>query len=255
VSFKDHFSDAAATYAVARPTYPDELFRFIAGEAPTRRVVWDCATGSGQAARDLARYFTRVIATDASEGQLAHAAAQASVSYRVASAEHSGLEDESVDAVTAATAVHWFNFDAFHREVRRVLVPGGVLAVWCYGSIVMPPPLGAIIHEFEYGTMGSYWPAERRYVVEGYRTIPFPFDELDPPRLTVRADYTLAQLLGYLSTWSAIGPYRRALGGDPIERIGRKLAKVWGDPDVPREARWPLHLRAGRVRPRPHITP
>jgi SAM-dependent methyltransferase len=255
VSFKDHFSTAAATYAAARPTYPDALYRFIAERSPARRVVWDCATGSGQAARDLARYFARVVATDASESQVAHAQPHTSVTYRVASAEHSGLEDHSVDAVTVATAVHWFDFDAFYREVRRVLVPGGILAVWSYGSVVMSPPFGAIIHEFEYGTMGSYWPAERRHVVEGYRTIPFPFDELDVPPLTLRADYTLAQLLGYLSTWSAIGPYKSALGGDPIEAIGKKLAIAWGDPHAPREQVWPLHVRAGRVVPVPLTAP
>ena len=162
MSFKDHFSPAAAAYAAARPTYPDGLFRFVAEHAPARRLVWDCATGSGQAARDLARYFERVIATDASDSQIAHAAARKGVEYRVARAEDSGLPDASADAVTVATALHWLDFEAFYCEARRVLAPRGVIAVWSYGSLVLPPPLGPMLHRFEYETMGSYWPPERR---------------------------------------------------------------------------------------------
>ena len=63
VSFHDYFSDHSKLYASARPTYPEELFGFVASIAPARERVWDCATGNGQAAVGLARYFAEVEAT------------------------------------------------------------------------------------------------------------------------------------------------------------------------------------------------
>ena len=247
MSFADHFSSTAGAYAAARPTYPERLYRFIASHAPARRVAWDCATGSGQAARDLARDFDRVVATDASEAQIVHAVRCEGVDYCVMRAEETGLGSGSIDVVTAAAALHWFDFDAFYREVRRLLVPDGLLVAWCYGSVVLPPPMGAIVRDFEYGSMGPYWPAERAFVIEGYRTIPFPFREVPGPALDIRADYTLGQLMGYVSTWSATKAFREREGRDPLPALEQRLAAVWGDPSTVRQARWPLHLRAGRA--------
>lgn len=200
MTFKDHFTGAAAAYAAARPTYPDALFRFVADRAPARRLAWDCATGNGQAARDLARYFTRVVATDASEQQVALAAPRDGVEYRVASAERSGLADGSVDAITVATALHWFDFAAFYGEAARVLVPGGVLVAWSYGNVSVGADLDPIVREFQRDVVGPYWPPERRYVDEGYATIPFPLREVEPPRLEMCLPYTLDELLGYLAS-------------------------------------------------------
>ena len=138
-SFKDYFSDAAASYATFRPRYPAALFDFVATLPIRRGTVWDCATGNGQAAIPLAEHFDRVIATDASADQIAHAEPHPRVSYRVALADASGLEvASSVDLVTVAQALHWFPLDRFFGEVRRVLVPDGVLAVWCYTRPLLP---------------------------------------------------------------------------------------------------------------------
>jgi len=73
MTFKDHFSPLAASYAAYRPEYPHELFESVAGVAAWHRVAWDCATGNGQAAGGLAEYFAHVIATDASAEQIEHA--------------------------------------------------------------------------------------------------------------------------------------------------------------------------------------
>lgn len=72
-SFPDHFSPVASTYARHRPPYPPELFHWIAATARGRGVAWDCAAGSGQATHALGELFDRVIATDASAGQIAEA--------------------------------------------------------------------------------------------------------------------------------------------------------------------------------------
>src|SRR5215470_15770711 len=135
--FKDHFSASAAGYATFRPKYPAELFDFVAALPERRRVAWDCATGNGQAALPLAERFDRVVATDASAEQIAHATPHPRVSYGVGLADESGLDGESVDLVTVAQALHWLALDRFFAEVRRVVVEGGVLAVWCYTRPVL----------------------------------------------------------------------------------------------------------------------
>jgi len=89
MSFKDHFSKQAADYARFRPRYPREMFEYLGRIAPSRALAWDCATGNGQAAVGLAAVFERVIATDASEKQIANAEPHERVEYRVAPAEES----------------------------------------------------------------------------------------------------------------------------------------------------------------------
>jgi ubiquinone/menaquinone biosynthesis C-methylase UbiE len=130
VTFKDHFSRLAAQYAEFRPRYPGALFDLLARVGPARELAWDCACGSGQATLDLVERFGSVVATDASAQQIAAAKPHPRVEYRVARAEDSGLESKSVDVITVAQSLHWFDRPAFYAEARRVLRPHGVLAVW-----------------------------------------------------------------------------------------------------------------------------
>src|SRR6516162_2463674 len=134
-AFKDHFSPLASVYAEFRPTYPDALLDHVAGLCAQRGGAWDCACGSGQATIALAERFDRVVATDASAKQVAGAPPHPRVSYRVAPAEESGLEAESMDLVAVAQAAHWFDLTRFYAEVQRVLRAGGVLAIWSYGPL------------------------------------------------------------------------------------------------------------------------
>ena len=246
MTFKDHFSSVAADYAAFRPTQPAELLEWIVGLAPARRVAWDCGTGNGQVAVDLAGAFDRVIATDASAAQIEHAVAAPRVEYRVAPAEGSGLADGSVDLITAAQAIHWFDIDAFHREARRVLVPGGAIAVWTYQTpTIETPGLADLFVRFARETVGPYWPPERRLIDEGYRTIPFPFAEVTVPPFALRVEWTLAQLAGYLRTWSATARYVKARGEDPVAAFERDAQALLGDADGRVTVRWPYAVRAG----------
>jgi len=213
---------------------------------PRRSLVWDCATGSGQAARDLARWFDRVIATDASAEQIQQATPVKNVEYRVATAEESGLPDASIQMTTVAQALHWFDFERFYAEVRRVTVPGGVLAAWSYGACSAGSDVEDLLWGFEHQTVGRYWSEGRRWVDEGYRTIPFPFDEVPMPRLVLRATWTLSQLGEYLRSWSAVDKYRRERGKDPVAPLLEHIGKQW-KPDATREVTWPLTVRVGRV--------
>lgn len=245
--FLDLFSAQAGAYALARPTYPAELIEFVVSQASARRLAWDCATGNGQAATTLARHVDRVIATDASAEQIARAQPAPNIEYRVARAESSGLEPARVDVVTVAQALHWLEVEAFAREVRRVTVAGAVVAAWSYGSCDAGDDVKPMLREFEFGILQPYWHANRRWVDEGYRTIPFPFDEIDAPDFQLRAIWTLAEFGAYLSTWSAVAGYRNATGTDPVRPLLEQLAIHWGPPDATREITWPLGVRVGRV--------
>ncbi len=247
MSFPDHFSRVSAAYAAFRPRYPDALFDLLAAVAPAREAAWDCATGTGQAALGLARHFARVIATDASDAQIAHATPHPQITYRVASAERSGLEDRSVDLVTAAQALHWLDRPRFWAEARRVLRPAGVIAVWTYWFFSIAPELDAIIQRFYKDTVGPFWPAERQVVEDRYGTIDFPFSEFTVPGFTIEQPVTLSDVAGYIRTWSATRAYVEQKARDPVDDLVAELAPVWGDPAAPRIARWPLAVRAGRV--------
>lgn len=247
MSFRDHFSGHAADYARFRPRYPPELFRVLAGLCSTRRRAWDCATGNGQAAGGLAPFFGEVIATDASAQQIASAEPCPGVSYRVAPAEASGLEAASVDLTTVAQALHWLDFDAFYREVRRVAAPGGLLAVWMYDLLRLGPDLDPLIRRYHDEIVGPYWPPERRWVDDCYRSIPFSFEEIPAPAFEIRLSAPLAGLVGYLETWSAAKRYQRQRGEDPLARIFAELAERWGPAETEREWVWPIWVRVGRV--------
>lgn len=243
--FKDYFSKRSEDYAKYRPNYPAELFEYLASIAPNRELAWDCATGNGQAACALAEFFERVIATDASASQIEHAARDAKVLYKVATAEDSGLETASVDLITVAQALHWLELEKFYGEVRRVLKTKGVLAVWSYNLINISAEIDEVIRKFYKEVVGPYWPPERRFVEEGYRSLPFPFDEIETPQFHMRARWTLSDLTGYVRTWSATQKFIEKNEADPVADIEDELLALWGDAEQIKQVSWPLKLRVG----------
>ncbi len=247
-SFTDHFAPVAADYGRHRPGYPPALFAWLASLVPHQALAWDCATGTGQAARGLAEHFQRVLATDASNAQIRAAEAVPGVDYRVAPATECPADDGSVALVTVAQALHWFNGDPFHRELRRVLSPAGLLAAWSYGRLETgEPALDALLRALHDETLGPWWPSERRHVLNGYRDLALPFEPLETPDFAMHCHWNLPQLLGYLSTWSAVARCRQATGQDPLADLAAALAARWGDPEQSRTVRWPLSLRVTRA--------
>jgi hypothetical protein len=154
----------------------------------------------------------------------------------------------SCELITVAQAVHWFDLERFYAEVRLVAKPGGILAVWAYGILEIDhAALNQIALEFYRDTLGPYWPPERVLVEQGYRTIPFPFEETRPPEFQMETHWALEQLLGYFSTWSATNRFLKANGSNPLEPLSSALATAWGEVRQPRRITWPLALRVGRV--------
>lgn len=220
------------------------MFEWLASIAPSKDLAWDCATGNGQAAVELAEVFERVIATDASEKQVANAEAHRRVEYRVAPAENSAMEANSVDVITVAQALHWFDLERFYAEARRVLKPRGALAAWAYKLATVTPSIDAVVNRYYLDVVGPYWPAER-VLVEKFEELPFSFPEMEAPAFAMMAEWSVEQLLGYLGTWSATQRFMAAEKRDPLEQVAEELRKQWGAGK--RRVKWPLTVRVGRV--------
>lgn len=254
-SFADHFSATADAYARHRPTYPGELFEWLASLAPERETAWDCATGSGQAAVMLAHHFPRVIATDPSASQLAHARAHPKVAYFRSTAENCGLPDAVVDLLTVATAIHWFDIERFYAEVRRVTRPGAIIAVWSYGErILIDSSIDSLLGDFMHQQLQPYWPPQVRYVKDGYRELPFPFARIEPPQsFACKTNWNLDELVAHMRTWSAVTAYRAKHNADPTDLFAQQAAPLWtalaGGPHERCRVKWPLGLLVGRVWP------
>ncbi|HYP69230.1 MAG TPA: class I SAM-dependent methyltransferase [Thiobacillaceae bacterium] len=253
MTFKDHFSTGSPDYAAFRPNYPPALFAWLAGLCRRRELAWDCATGNGQAALELAHHFKQVIATDASAQQIEAAKHLPGVEYRVAAAEASGLKTISVDLIAVAQAVHWFDLERFYAEARRVLHPGGVIALWGYGPPILPEPMDQALAHFYAHTIGPYWPPERTLVDDRYRSLAFPFDEVPAPSFAIEVSWNLPRLIAYLATWSAVKRYIAAIGTNPLTELEAELALHWspqgsrrdGPDGGARRLEWPLFLRVG----------
>lgn len=246
MGFKDHFSRHAELYRRYRPTYPDAVFAWLASISPGRTLALDVGTGNGQAAVKLADHFEQVLATDASGPQVDAATPHPKVSYRVARAEDSGLPASSVELVLAAQAFHWFDFEAFFAECRRVLRPGGVVAALTYFHPSVTPTVDAVLADY-IDHVRADWPPERRFVDARYQNAPFPFDEVEVPAFEMTLDLDLDGFLGYLATWSAAQRYRERTGEDPRASFITAFSEAWGDEHRHHIVRFPLGGRVGRL--------
>jgi SAM-dependent methyltransferase len=245
--FHNYFGPQANRYREFRPRYPAALFHYLAVAGTGTRAAWDCATGNGQAAVRLAERFSRVTATDPSDAMIAQAIPHPRVTYSVAKYE-SGLPDHSVNLVTVAQALHWFDLDPFLREVRRVLAPGGVLAAWCYSKCMVDSSVDDLVEMFYSVTLGPFWSKERRLVDEQYRTIALPLDELAPPPFEMIEQWSLAEFAGYIRTWSAVNKFIEVRGEEPVRTFEEALGQMWGDPLQKRRVKFPIHCRIGEIR-------
>lgn len=256
--FKDLFSSNSKEYASSRPTYPRSLFEFLVGLVRYRNLAWDCATGNGQAAVFLSEHFEQVIASDASKEQIENAQPRDNIRYEVFPAEKTTLVDNSVDLITIAQALHWFDLDEFYKEVKRVLRKddnggdtngSGVIAAWAYGLHSISTEIDNITHLLYEDILGSYWPKERKIVENRYQDISFPFQEIDMPVFQIELDWTLSELIGYLYTWSSVQKFIKKNNSDPIKQIYDDLAAAWGDKNTWHKRRrvvWPIYIRVGR---------
>ena len=219
------------------------MFAFIASRCEEHDLAWDCATGNGQSAWSLVAHFTSVIATDASSEQIGSAGKHAGIEFRVARAEASALRSASVDLITVAQALHWFDIDRFFAEVCRVLKPGGVLAIWCYEHCRVGAACDQQIRKI-FAEVEPYWPPEREIVESRYKGIALPVAEFSADKFHMQACWTADNMLDYMRTWSASQRYLDDKGADPTAHFANELRAAWGDDR--HTVRWPITLRMGR---------
>ena len=243
---KDYFSKQSDFYAKYRPKYPEELFEYLISLCKSKDLEWDCATGNGQAAISLSNYFKKIVATDFSNNQLSNAFQRVNIEYRLEKAEESTLETNSVDLITVATAIHWFNIPQFYKQTDRVLKPGGVLAVWGYGGCRVSTQLDEILNRFNFETLNNYWPPETKMNwIDNYRNLPFPYPLLGTPKFIATANYTFYDLLNYMLSWSGVQQYIKKHDQNPIDLVSEELKTKWGNPSDSKMVYWDLFLKCG----------
>jgi SAM-dependent methyltransferase len=223
------------------------MFAYLASLSPARELAWDCGTGNGQAALALAENFQHVIATDASAAQIENAFPHERVEYRVEPSEQTSIAPESVDLITVGTAVHWFDFAAFYEEVHRVGKSKGILAVWTYHFPVIDPAIDRWLEHFYWVTLKGFWPERIHFLEEHYKTLPFPFEEIQPPAFEMKAAWNLDNLIGFVTSWSAVRKLVESQGEAVFEALIHELEGIWGEKTQKKKIRWPLHFRIGRI--------
>ncbi len=244
--FKDNFSHQSESYARYRPGYPTELFEYLSSIAENNDLAWDCGTGNGQAAISLVNYFKKVVATDPSAEQVKNAMPHERIEYKIEKAEHTSLPDHSVDLITIAQALHWFDFSAFYSEAKRVLKKKGIIAAWAYQLPMVNESIDKIISHLHFDVLGDYWLPENKLILEDYATIPFPFQEMDAPVFKIQKQLSLQELLGHLNSWSAVQRYIRENGIDPVSTIHRELSSEWGTEENKKEVTWRMIMKVGK---------
>lgn len=248
MTFKDYFSQQSRDYARFRPHYPDDLFLYLSTLVNNHLSAWDCGTGNGQVALSLVKYFQKVYASDASASQIANAVKHDRIEYFVCVAESTSLASQSIDLITVAQAFHWFDAIPFYEEVKRVLKPDGILAIWCYGYLEIPTAqekLTTALHSF-YQLVEPFWAPEIQLVNTGYKTIHFPFTEIISPSFSISMQWSAEELIGYFSTWSSTQKCLTQKGEEIIFEAMEAIANSY-PVNQSLEINFPISLRVGKL--------
>ncbi len=248
----DHFSSTSKEYSFSRPTYPDILYKFLSDVTPNKDIAWDCATGNGQAAIGICKYFKNVIASDASKGQLKYQFNRNNIRYEMFPAENPNIPDNSIDLTIVAQAAHWFDLDKFYKEVIRISKSNSVLAIWSYGMHKIDNNIDKISEKLNVGgdILGRYWPGETNYVKEDYKTILFPFQEIPSPKFEMTVNWNLNDLVNYMQTWSAVKRFSIENKYNPLDLVMDDLERSWGEHDKRKVVKWDISMRVGKIQSR-----
>ncbi|XP_010527089.1 PREDICTED: putative methyltransferase DDB_G0268948 [Tarenaya hassleriana] len=250
-------AEQASAYKESRPTYPRSWYKMLTEKTTFHERAWDVGTGNGQAAVGLAEYYNRVVATDINQGQLNKATKHPKVTYLLTPESMSENElvavlggENSVDLVTAAQALHYFDLDKFYAVVKRVLrKPGGVIAVWVFNNIVISPPVDRVFKRLADSTVPFRTPRTDMSLA-GYRTISFPFESVgigsegNPLPLDLPWKLSLDGFLAYLRSWqlvvkakqqgvdllpaSLIDEFKAAWGSNSVKTVVYKFFMIAG---------------------------
>jgi SAM-dependent methyltransferase len=139
------FGRTAADYGKHRQGFPPSLFDRLEvfGIGRDGQRVVDVGTGTGTVARGLALRGCWVIGIDPAEELLQEARridadAGVQIEYRIGTAEQTGLDDASVDVLTAGQCWHWLDRVAAVKEAARVIAPGGRALICHFDWLPLP---------------------------------------------------------------------------------------------------------------------
>ena len=234
-------------YAKGRPGYPAELYKWIVETSPRHNLVWDVGTGSGQAAKSLTAHFEKVHATDVSLEQIAAAKPHPQISYHAAPAQNSGLEDATADAITVATAVHWFADREFWREVSRVGSQGALFCAWTYQLPKSAPDVHSNFLDPLYQMIDPYWADGNRLCMEGYtaEALDCPFPVLETSDFDAGGIWTAEQLVNFAESWSAYFRARQDGLQSDLDAISSHFLSKFKNQDI--SFSLPISVLAARV--------
>lgn len=242
---KDNFSKQSVNYARFRPDYPESLYQIIFDKVKNRNLAWDCATGNGQAATYLAGHFKHVYATDLSESQISNAKAANNVTYFVSPVENTPFDENIFDLVTVAQALHWFDFDKYFNEVKKVAKPGSVFAAWGYGLFRSSKEIDKVVDHFYHDVVCDFWDPERDYIDKQYSNIDFPFSLIECPTMEIKLHWSIDHLKGFLKSWSSVQNFIDKNMYNPVDQVIDQLKPFWGT-DL-RAIKQPLFLKLGII--------
>ncbi|MEQ8220120.1 MAG: class I SAM-dependent methyltransferase [Arenibacter sp.] len=242
----DRFYEQSKIYSQYRPTYPARLYQYIYSFCEAKNACWDCGTGNGQVAVVLSKSFAQVFASDISKQQIQQAVRLDNIEYTVQRAEQTSFVNDSFDLITVAQAVHWFDLHAFNHEVKRVLKPNGIIAIWGYGLLRINAEIDPIILHFYNNIIGAYWDKERDYIDLKYSSIPFNFDEIDiKDTFKIETSWTLLELEGYFNSWSSVQNFMKKNNGhNPVDQLIKEISLKWNS--LRQKITFPIFMRLGR---------
>lgn len=229
MEYRDLFNINSELYSKARPQYPRELYEYLNSICSEHKLAWDCACGNGQVSKDLIKYFEKVYATDISENQIKNAPKIEGVEFLVQSSELTDFKDNSFDLICVAQALHWFDYDKFWPEVKRILKKEGIFAAFGYSWFSIEENIDLIIKEEVLEKINDYWAPQNKILWEHYRKISFPFIKLDTPNIEMVVEYDLNELFAYMQSWSATRLYIEKNGYDFYFKAYEKVKEIWGE--------------------------
>ena len=195
-TFRSYSAAQVKEYAQRRGGYPtrliDEIVSKHARTGGTLNSLLDLGCGPGNSTRDLAIHFDHAIGLDPGAGmvqaakEIGGASKKGSIDFIQGEGEAcSGIPDNSIDMITAATSAHWFDMERFWHAADRVLRPGGTVAfftIWriCYHPVDAPEAkeIQEILFELEQGdgALGPYQKGGNWLLMGLYERLRMPWE-------------------------------------------------------------------------------
>ncbi|KAJ6991041.1 methyltransferase, partial [Populus alba x Populus x berolinensis] len=162
--------------------------------------------------------------------------------------------ENSVDIITVASAVHWFDLEKFYPIVKRVLrKPGGIFAVWCYSRFKFSPEIDILL-AIHFERTFPFQNPNFKHALECYKTLPFPFESVgvgcegQPLELDMEKKTSFQGRLKFFRSFSAFNT-AKGQGVDLLsDEVVQELESAWGGPEVVRTVIYKTYMLAGKVK-------